>query len=75
MSSPMDYTRFEPPVASEPWDRDFTVEIYIGQKENHGWELWSEGLEWGEVQSDCELLKKRGFKFRVKDERDVVWEI
>lgn len=75
MSSPMDYTRFEPPAPSEPWDREFTVEIYIGQKENRGYELWQEGLDWSEVQSDCALLKKRGFRYKVTDDRGASYDL
>lgn len=75
MSSPLDYSRYASPEHDEPYDHEFTVEIMTGIRENRGWELWSEGLDWKEVESDTALLKKRGFDYRVWDERGKEWEL
>jgi len=75
MSSPLDYTRFEPPVSEEPWDHEFTVEIFTGHKENKGWDLWGEGMDWKTAEYESGLVKKRGFEVRVTDERGIAWEL
>lgn len=75
MRGVMDYSRFDVPEGATTEGKEFTVEIYVGQTPNHGYDLWAEGLSWDEVESDCALLKKRGFRYRVRDERGVDYDL
>lgn len=66
MSSPLDYTRFEPPSSKEPVGV-FTVEIYTGGKDNYGWELWAECDDWSVAKMEARVLKAHNFGYRIKD--------
>ena len=75
MSSAMDYTRFEPPTNEEPWDHEFTVEVQTGIKENNGWDLLCEGVDWNEAKRDAEFMKNKNYRVRIFDERGIEWEL
>ncbi len=57
---------FNPNTHKEP-EGLFNVEIHTGGKDNNGWDLWEEEVDYKEACREARVVRAHNFKARIKN--------